>query len=343
MKHFSLFRLSFLPLILLSFFSCKKETDQTDLEAYKPERLKELIPLEAGKYITYRVDSLYFNNFGRVPEIHSYQVKHVVDAEIMDNIGRPSFRVYRYIRAADGTGEWSANGSYFITLADDQAEMVEDNFRVITLHLPLKEGFTWKGNKHFPSDAYESLGYAFNNDNSMMNWEFNYSSITDTINFNQQIIDNVITVSQVEEINVPDTILVVNNTASIPDHTKEAWIRGVATADSIRILTQSNIVGRKLTLYNEANVKLMLDTIPTPIGYSRDYEYLSGGWFYGNEEDTVLVNRPAYSSKNLGIEKYVKNIGLVYREFEMWEFQPDSGPNPFYIGFGVKMRMIDHN
>jgi len=40
--------------------------------------------LQPGKYITYRLDSLVFTNFGKNTEIHKYQMKHEIDAELVD-------------------------------------------------------------------------------------------------------------------------------------------------------------------------------------------------------------------------------------------------------------------
>lgn len=260
MKHLSLLRLTFLSLTLLSLFSCKKKTEDFDEEPFQQERLKELIPLQAGKYITYRVDSLKFMNFGRNPETHSYQVKHVIDAEITDNLGRPSWRVYRFIRNAAGTTEWEASGSYFITLLDDRVELIEDNLRVLKLHLPVREGYTWKGNKHIPDDAYELYGYAFSNDDNMKSWDFTYD-----------IIEPVFTYDNID--------------------------------------------------YNDV--------------YTVEQEDFS---------DNVPITLPqVYAIKTRSVEKYSKDIGLVYREYDLWEYQPNPNGNPFYIGFGLKMWMIDHN
>ncbi len=48
--------------------------------------------------------------------------------------------------------------------------------------------------------------------------------------------------------------------------------------------------------------------------------------------------------KNYWVEQYAKNIGLVYKEVEMWEYQPAAGVSPSYIsGFGIRMSIIDHN
>jgi hypothetical protein len=51
-----------------------------------------------------------------------------------------------------------------------------------------------------------------------------------------------------------------------------------------------------------------------------------------------------YGSKNRSVEKYAKNIGLIYRQYELWEYEPNSsGPSPYYTGFGITLWMIDHN
>jgi hypothetical protein len=61
-----------------------------------------------------------------------------------------------------------------------------------------------------------------------------------------------------------------------------------------------------------------------------------------------------FASKEYSLEKYAKNIGLVYREHIIWENQPrqrasGTPPNiivtydPVRLGFGVKMWMINKN
>src|SRR6266498_1794956 len=110
-----LIRVSILIFITALIFSCKKKEafDDTD---YQKERLTELvISLQPGKYITYRLDSTVFPNFGRSTEIHKYLVKHVVDSAMTDNLGRPGFRIFTYISDSAGTQPWQPNGSYFIT------------------------------------------------------------------------------------------------------------------------------------------------------------------------------------------------------------------------------------
>ena len=39
-------------------------------------------------------------------------------------------------------------------------------------------------------------------------------------------------------------------------------------------------------------------------------------------------------------EKYAKNIGLVYKKFDLWEYQQVGG---YYLGFGIEIQLVDHN
>jgi hypothetical protein len=48
--------------------------------------------------------------------------------------------------------------------------------------------------------------------------------------------------------------------------------------------------------------------------------------------------------RNYWIETYAKNIGLIYKEVVMWEYQPPNSGNPgFRSGFGLRLSIIDHN
>jgi hypothetical protein len=56
-----------------------------------------------------------------------------------------------------------------------------------------------------------------------------------------------------------------------------------------------------------------------------------------------ILHPDEYAYKTYSVEKYGKGIGLIYREFFLWEYQPQYTISPGYTGFGVKMSMIDHN
>lgn len=64
-------------------------------------------------------------------------------------------------------------------------------------------------------------------------------------------------------------------------------------------------------------------------------------------EDSVNVpiEAPeAFAYRNYWNEQYAKGVGLVSKEVSMWEYQPPNGGNPGYrVGFGISMRIREHN
>ncbi len=252
-------RIRILPFLLLllsatGLFSCTNKTDD-----FASPAMSDYLPLQPGKYIIYRLDSTVFTNLNRDVEIHKYQVKHQVDAEIADNLGRPSYRVFRYVRDEAGLTPWAPDGSYYITMLNDQTEVIDDNQRVIKLHIPLREGFSWKGNRYLPDNPYGGI-YSFSVDDDMKNWDFYYDTFQD-FSYQGRTYTDVLTVEQVNE-------------------------------------------------------------------------------------STNLPIQPSYTiaSKERSVERYSRDIGLVYREYHLWEYQNNSSSaNPTYTGFGITMWMIEHN
>jgi hypothetical protein len=248
-------RLTFLLAASSLIISCNSKDDFTS------ESLSDYMPLAVGKYITYRIDSMVFTNFGRTTEIHKYQVKHQVDALLTDNLGNPTYRIARYLSDSTGTQPWQAAGTYMITPLSDQVEVIEDNLRFIKLHLPFKDGFTWKGNKYLPNDPYSSL-YNFSNDDNMVDWDYYYDGGPSGFSYKGNNYSDVYTVEEADEsFNVP--------------------------------ITSPN----------------------------------------------------SYAARSRAVEKYARGIGLVYREYELWEYQPNTGGSggPYKTGFGITMWMIAHN
>ena len=178
---------------IFSLTSCEKKTEE-----FTSEPIADYLPMTVGKYIVYRLDSTVFANFGTVEQTHRYQVKHVVDAQVTDNLGRPSYRIIRYLRDSLGTQPWTENGTYFVTNLQDQAEVIEDNLRYIKLHLPLKVNMDWKGNKYISDDPFASL-YTFNNDDDMNDWDYNIESFDPSINIAGKTVNDVFTVTHVDD------------------------------------------------------------------------------------------------------------------------------------------------
>ena len=183
--------LTLLSCIVLLFAACKK----TDVFTSAP--LEDYLNPQVGKYIIYRLDSTKFTNFGQNTIKIQYQAKDEIDAAITDNLGRPAFRVIRYLRDTAGLAPWTPNSTYMIVPAKNSVEVIEDNFRYLKLMLPVKEGFNWKGNTYISLYSNDqNWEYAYLDD-----WDYTYENVDMPFTvFNNQVVDTTLTVNQRNEV-----------------------------------------------------------------------------------------------------------------------------------------------
>jgi len=151
-------------LVVLVISSCsKKDTFITDTPA-------DYYPVQIGKYIIYRMDSLKYTNVGSEETIISYLAKEVVEDSITDNLGRPSYRVIRYLSDTTGTQEWVPSIAYLVTPTRNSVEVVENNLRFIKLVTPVQDFVTWKGNAYIDTKSDTSqVPY-------MDDWNYTYAN-----------------------------------------------------------------------------------------------------------------------------------------------------------------------
>jgi len=173
-------------LVIIS--ACKKTTEQ-----YPTPPLSDYYPLTVGKYITYSLDSIvYYPSFYTVASVNSYQVKQVVDAQITDNQGRPSFRIIRYIRSGS-TGPWNADNTFMATNTGNNLELVENNLRFIKLREPVQLDNTWKGNSYINYNSqvpYLKFYY---------DWDYSYDSLNMPAKIGALTIDSTIKVNEIDD------------------------------------------------------------------------------------------------------------------------------------------------
>ncbi|THU32034.1 hypothetical protein FAM09_28020 [Niastella caeni] len=235
---------------------CDKKND-----GFTSDAVTDYVNLQTGKYVLYRLDSTRFVSFGQKDTVISYHAKDVVEGQVTDNLGRAGWRIVRYLRDTGSTSEsdWWPVLTYQVIPTRENIEVNEANFRYLKLVLPVKEGYSWRGNGYLPDNPYVDL-YEFSNDEDIQDWDYTYHDIGMSASFNNKTYDSTITVVQIaDSTNLPIT-------AGIP------------------------------------------------------------------------------ASKTFWVEKYAKNIGLVYKEVEMWEYQPPTGSSSGYRhGFGIKMTIIGHN
>jgi len=181
---------------LFGFLSCNK------VDKYTSEDLSEYMNLQVGKYIRYKMDSLKFVFFGQRDTIISYQAKDVVEAAVTDNLGRPGWRIVRYLRdsASKNENDWKPTMTYMVTPTRETIEVIENNQRFQKLKLPIINGFSWKGNTHI--DTQNDTERQF-----LDGWDYTYDEVGSTFTDSGRTnIPNTITVNQVDiETNIGST------------------------------------------------------------------------------------------------------------------------------------------
>lgn len=185
---------AFVTVLFLS--ACKKQTDD-----YKMPEISEYLNLTPGKYIVYQCDSIRFGVQGSLTtKAFSYQVKYEVDSLITDNIGRPGYRIYRYIRDTT-TKPWVRDYTCMAIIDGSSYEFVENNFRYVKLKQPFNDGFSWKGNA-FINTTSDDFDYGY-----LKGWDYTYDSVGAPLTLGSISLDNTLKVAQIDQVDgFPDDV-----------------------------------------------------------------------------------------------------------------------------------------
>ncbi|MDQ3047969.1 MAG: hypothetical protein M3R27_10505 [Bacteroidota bacterium] len=161
--------------------SCKKDNGAP------PDMGYNYFPDQPGNYVIYNVDSFYYDDFYDPTTIDTFkfQLKEKIESVFMDNQGRPTLRLERYVRYYNESipynslpwilrDVWSANKNMRV------AEKVEENVRYVRLSFPVKETQTWDGNAQ--------------NTEGEMNYSYRFFDVSRTIG--NILFDSVLQVDQ---------------------------------------------------------------------------------------------------------------------------------------------------
>jgi len=131
--------ISFLLLLLLTF-GC---------EEHPPVNMgaggMDYFPLEIGRYWTYQVDSVHYDDYTEDSTHHVFRLREIVESIFIDGEGRQAYRIERH-RYDTTFSAWRPVGVRVAVLTPSKAEKVEENIRFIKLAFPLKKNRKWDGN-----------------------------------------------------------------------------------------------------------------------------------------------------------------------------------------------------
>lgn len=173
---------------LFSINACKKST-----ETLETASIEDYSPLQVGKYITYQLDSVVYTNFGVNKETRTYQVKHLVEAQITDNAGRPAFRIVRFIRKT-AAQPWDSDATFLAVNTGTALEFTENNLRYTKLKVPIRDFYSWKGNSYIDT-------YSINSELKYMDgWDYVYDSVHMPSTVGTFVLDSTLRVDHRDEI-----------------------------------------------------------------------------------------------------------------------------------------------
>ena len=201
-------RLSLIILLsLMVVTSCKKTVNFTKTSSYSGALTDFWTPLQVGKYVTYRMDSLNFYFYGQLDTITSYLAKDSIEDTVTDGAGNLSYLVVRYLSDTTGSN-WVTNETYMVTPSTQNIQMVEENLRFIKLAWPISDGFSWGGNDYLPDAPYQDY-FQFSDDShtSLGSWNYAYQNVDQPYATPGGLrFDSTISVLQVNDsVNVPIT------------------------------------------------------------------------------------------------------------------------------------------
>lgn len=162
------------------------------------------------------------------------------------------------------------------------------------------------------------------------------------------------------------------NSVSEDDYVQKLTYFVTKTKNSIDVI-ENNLRFQKLRMPISEGFNWRGNSFLPSVPYSAFYQFSNdidiGDWNYAYYDvyqplqigeniydKTVTVLQVADSSnvpieypdglayKNYWEEIYAENIGLIYKEVEMWEYQPATFAEPSArTGFGLRMTILDHN
>src|SRR5450432_1633419 len=158
------FRSVFIVTLSILFLAACNKSNPLDTDTPS-----DYYPMHLGSYIIYRMDSLKFINVGSQDTTISYLAKEIVEDSITDNLGRPSYRVVRYLSDTTGSAPWTPSIAYMVTPLKGSVEVVENNLRFIKLVTPVQDYISWKGNAYIDTKNDSLLLF-------MDGWDYTYTN-----------------------------------------------------------------------------------------------------------------------------------------------------------------------
>ena len=151
-------------------------------------------PLEVGKTVVYRVDSIsYYETIDN--DTASWDLRETIVEAYPDNQGRINYRVERAI-SAPGANNWQISEIWSVLNNNGNIERTEQNLRFLRLISPVSEGAEWDGHVYLGDLSAVPVAEQCNNLEFLNGWRFTYRQVGAAASFNGLDFNNTLTVLQ---------------------------------------------------------------------------------------------------------------------------------------------------
>lgn len=126
------------------FSACKKSS------TYQGNYDNLYFPLQLGHYVTYNVDSIFYDSTVCTKVERTSQVKYIVSDTFTDAENRPSYIIDVQYRTS-ANDNWVKQSVVLVTKTDTGLEYSQNNIRSTKLVYPIAAGKKWYSNTYVPA------------------------------------------------------------------------------------------------------------------------------------------------------------------------------------------------
>jgi hypothetical protein len=181
-------------------------------------------PTQVGKYVVYDVDSIVYTELPKDTVLYKYRIKEKLVDTFTDNEGKPAIRLERSIKwfnpsLAYDSIPWTIKEVWMVNADNQSVQVVESNLRFTKLIFPVKANAIWNGNAA----------------NNLEEQDFTYSYIDKNETVNNNVLNNVLLVTQSDY-----------RTLISYDYSVEKYAKGVGlVVKEIKQLLSNTIIANK--------------------------------------------------------------------------------------------------
>lgn len=128
-------------ILLISFFSCKKETPISEVSDFG----YPFFPIKIGDSAFYQVQKITWDDFDQTIDTSSYLLCEFIESVSTNYIGDSLYRIERMKRNSN-SDPWNFDSTWFALKNKHEALRVENNITFVKIVFPIFENQTWNGN-----------------------------------------------------------------------------------------------------------------------------------------------------------------------------------------------------